>query len=125
MVSSLAPLEEERIPQLVDTFLQNVHTKNPVLDVETLVLKSREAATHSLGWDAWSCFLLLACAFGSIAKPFGAWEELSQDEIYTKNPATTKELQQGENCFVLACRRLGLLKQTMLAAQCHFFAGGK
>lgn len=125
MINSLAPLEEERIPSLVDNFLQNVHTKNPVLDVEALVLRSREAATQGLGWDAWSCCLLLTCALGSIAKPFGTWEGLSSAEIYAKSPTSQKELQQGENCFVLACRRLGLLKQTMLAAQCHFFAGGK
>ena len=123
MLNSLAPLEEERIPGLIDTFLQNVHTKNPVLDVETLVLKSRDAATQGLGWDAWSCILLLACALGSIAKSFGAWEDRHGDEIWAKTPSTQKELQQGENCFILACRRLGLLKQTILAAQCHFFAG--
>ena len=74
MLTSLAPLDEERIPMLVDVFLQNVHTKNPVLDVETLVQRSRDVATRGLGWDAWSCIILLACALGSIAKPFGAWE---------------------------------------------------
>jgi Fungal Zn(2)-Cys(6) binuclear cluster domain len=125
MIASLAPLDEERIPSLVDHFLQNVHTKNPVIDVETLVQRSRLAATQGLGWDAWSCLVLLACALGSIAKPFGAWEKLPESEVYFRTPATQKELQQAENCFVLAGRRLGLLKQTMLAAQCHFFAGGE
>ena len=125
MINSLAPLEDQKIPSLVDNFLQNVHTKNPILDVETLVLKSREAATQGLGWDAWSCLLLLACALGYIAKPFGTFEGLHITEIYARNPTSQRELQQGENCFVLACRRLGLLKHTMLAAQCHFFAGGR
>ena len=123
MLTSLPPLEEERIPILVDAFLQNVHTKNPVLDVESLVLKSRDAATQGLGWDAWSCIILLACALGSIAKPFGAWEDHDGETIWDKHPSTQKELQKGENCFIQACRRLGLLKQTLLAAQCHFFAG--
>ena len=123
MLNLLPPLEEERIPSLVDNFLQNVHTKNPVLDVETLVFKSRDTATQGLGWDAWSCVILLACALGSIAKPFGGWEDRSEHEVWSKSPSTQKELQQGENCFILACRRLGLLKQTLLAAQCHFFAG--
>jgi hypothetical protein len=123
MLNSVPPLEEERIPGLIDAFLQNVHTKNPVLDVEILVQKSREAATQGLGWDAWSCILLLACALGSIAKPFGAWENRQHNDVWARNPSSKKELQQGENCFILACRRLGLLKQTLLAAQCHFFAG--
>ena len=125
MINSLAPLEDQKIPSLVDNFLQNVHTKNPILDVETLVVKSREAATQGLSWDAWSCLLLLTCALGHIAKPFVTFEGSPINEIYARNPTSQRELQQGENCFVLACRRLGLLKHTMLAAQCHFFAGGK
>lgn len=36
----------------------------------------------------------------------------------------TKDLQAGESCFVLACRRIGLLKTgTILNTQCHFCAG--
>jgi hypothetical protein len=116
--SSIGPLDDERIPALVDSFLLNVHTKNPVLDVETLILKSREASMSGLGYDAQSCIILLACALGCIAKPF-------QDDADSPRVATPKELQMGEQCFVLACRRLGLLKQTVLAAQCHFFAGGE
>jgi hypothetical protein len=118
LATSIGPLEDERIPALVDSFLLNVHTKNPVLDVETLIVKSREASTRGLGYDAHSCITLLACALGSIAKPF-------QTDAAIPKVATPKELQIGEQCFVLACRRLGLLKQTVLAAQCHFFAGGK
>lgn len=118
LVNSIGPPDDERIPALVDSFLQNVHTKNPVLDVETLLHKSREASISGLGWDAHSCCVLLACALGCIAKPF-------QDDQNNPKVATPKELQMGEQCFVLACRRLGLLKQTVLAAQCHFFAGGK
>ncbi|XWX01382.1 hypothetical protein V2A60_009409 [Cordyceps javanica] len=39
--SRLTPLDEEIIPSLVDRFLQNVHTKNPILDVEALVKHGR------------------------------------------------------------------------------------
>lgn len=38
--SSIAPLDEHRVPALVDRFLENVHTKNPILDVEALVRKA-------------------------------------------------------------------------------------
>lgn len=118
LVNSIGAPDDERIPALVDSFLQNVHTKNPVLDTETLILKSREAAMSGLGYDAHSCSILLACALGCIAKPF-------RDDPDNYSVASPKELQMGEQCFVLACRRLGLLKQTVLAAQCHFFAGGE
>ena len=128
----LMPLDEEQIPFLVDKFLENVHTKNPVLDVEQLVKQSRVIASNGLGWDAWSCLVLLASALGTIAKPFEASFMMSptieggSNSRWTPDaPATPKELQQAESCFALACRRLGSLKHSILGAQCYFFAGGK
>jgi hypothetical protein len=34
------------------------------------------------------------------------------------------DLREGETFFVLACRRVGLLRHSVIGAQCHFFAGG-
>ena len=45
----LANLADERIPSLINNFLQNVYTKNPVLDVENLVRCGRKASEHGLG----------------------------------------------------------------------------
>lgn len=134
VAGGLTPLNEEQMPLLVDKFLENVHTKNPVLDVEQLVKQVRSIASNGIGWDAWSCLVLLASALGTIAKPFDAAVTVSNGqalEEYTSPtwipdaPTTPKELQQAESYFVLACRRLGGLKHTILGAQCHFFAGGK
>lgn len=130
------PPDDEKIPLLVDNFLQNVHTKNPILDVESLVKSSRRCAEHGVGWDAWSCLVLLACALGSVAKPFDTAAPSSLDlrpeslDLVNAPPPSSarffaKELQQAESCFVLACRRIGSLKPTMIGAQCHFFAGGR
>ena len=134
--SGLTPPDDERIPGLVDSFLQNVHTKNPILHVEPLVKHARHCAQHGIGWDAWSCLILLACALGSVAKPFdtaapvGPFMRPEAIALASAPPPSSvrifaKELHQAESCFVLACRRLGSLKHTMLGAQCHFFAGGK
>jgi hypothetical protein len=138
VAGGLRPPEDERIPALVDNFLQNVHTKNPVLDVETLVLRGRLSAEQGLGWDAWSCLVLIVCALGCVAKPFeiaspnveGLGQSQSSESLLVATATSSaqlfaKEIQAAESCFVLACRRLGLLKHTLLAAQCHFFAGGK
>jgi hypothetical protein len=129
-------LPDERIPTLIDRFLQNVHTKNPLLDVDALVRWGRAAAEHGLGWDAPSCLVLLACALGSCSYPF--IESTAVDSIggavlspgAPRIPETTssvlyaRELRQAESCFILACRRIGLLKYSVLGAQCHFYAGG-
>lgn len=134
--STLTPLNEEQIPSLIDRFLQNVHTKNPILDVEALVKHGRRCADQGVGWDGRSCLVLLACALGSIAKPFdrpmtqpGAVYTGADDPSRTTIPSSAriwaKDLQQGDSCFTLACRRLGSLKYSLLGAQCHFFAGGR
>lgn len=130
----LTPLDEETIPHLVDKFLQNVHTKNPILDVEALVKHGRRCADQGIGWDGRSCLVLLACALGSVAKPFDS-QIHHTNNIYrladgaTRTPSSArlyaKELQQADSCFALACRRLGSLKYSLLGAQCHFFAGGE
>jgi len=134
----LRSISDERIPCLVDRFLQNVHTKNPILDVDLLVQWGRAAAENGLGWNAQSCLVLLACALGSISYPFvkcltsaPGRESISVGEpVHGTSAASSasiysSELQQGESCFILACRRTGLLKHTVLGSQCHFFAAGK
>jgi hypothetical protein len=130
-------LPDERIPTLIDRFLQNVHTKNPLLDVDALVRWGRAAAEHGLGWDAPSCLVLLVCALGSVSYPFV--ESTAVDAIggnvispggvpiteTTSSVLYARELRQAESCYILACRRIGLLKYSVLGAQCHFYAGGK
>lgn len=130
--TTLLPLEEEKIPLLVDRFLQNVHTKNPILNVEALVKHARKCAESGVGWDAQSCLVLMACALGSVTKPFGrhpAPEYGAFDDGGRKSTSSSqiyaKELEQGDSCFNLACRRLGTLRYSLIGAHCHFFAGGK
>lgn len=132
------PVQEERIPALIDNFLQNVHTKNPILNVEQLVKEGRNAMQQGLGWGAWSCIVLMACALGSVAKPFAFAETLSPTlpressdlgatlhEAHLSERIFCTELEDGDSYFILASRRLGSLKHSILGAQAHFFAGGR
>lgn len=52
-------IDEERAPSLVETFLVNVHIKNPVLDPDELRRKANDIAEVGFGWDADSCLLVL------------------------------------------------------------------
>ncbi|KAL3442842.1 hypothetical protein BJX65DRAFT_286166 [Aspergillus insuetus] len=121
----------ENIPALVDRFIQNVHTKNPILDLEGLVQSGRRAAEFGLQWDAHSCLVLLACALGSISDPFTYSMNAPQMETSLHDQArpsssitvSAADLREGETFFVLACRRIGLLRHSVIGAQCHFFAG--
>ncbi|KFY47771.1 hypothetical protein V496_10463 [Pseudogymnoascus sp. VKM F-4515 (FW-2607)] len=120
-------LSDERIPSLIDRFLRNVHTKNPILDVDALLQYGQTAAARGPGWDAPSCLVLLACALGSVSFSFESsiakQTEMSSAGL-TRTSASTykKELRQAESCYALACRRLGLLKHTILGAQCYFYS---
>jgi hypothetical protein len=40
------------------------------------------------------------------------------------NSSSTSQLREGEAFFMMACRRIGLLRYSVTGAQCHFFAGG-
>lgn len=121
----LEPVSEEQLPSLVDGFLQNVHTKNPILDVEGIVVQARKVASEGLRWDPWSCLVLVAAALGAIAKPFHAGVIGSPESLAPIRTASEEDLRRGESCFVLACRRLGSLKPSLLGSQCYFFAGGE
>ena len=133
----LQTMSEEKIPALIERFLRNVHTKNPILDVEALLRYGRSAAEHGLRWDAPSCLVLLACALGSVAYPFTASSTSSSSMFNGADLGSNAyggetssavffagDLQQAESYFVLACCRIALLKPTVIGAQCYFFAGG-
>lgn len=120
-------LSDERIPSLIDRFLRNVHTKNPILDVDALLRYGQAAAAAGPGWDAPSCLVLLACALGSVSYSFES-SIANQTDMGSSGSSRTsastykKELRQAESCYALACRRLGLLKHTILGAQCYFYS---
>ncbi|KAK9241926.1 putative C6 transcription factor [Lipomyces tetrasporus] len=128
MPGGFRPTNEERIPALVDQFVQNVHTKNPILDLGALVCLGRQAAEFGLQWDSQSCLVLLACALGCISRPFTASMKVPLDDGPVPQASVPKStsasgLKEGETFFVMACRRIGLLRYSVLGAQCHFFAG--
>jgi len=147
--SSAAVFNEDEVLELVQRFLDLVHTKNPILEPETIWSYARRVAEEGLKWDAPSCLVvsafiprrgtwsymvalgtahtdcvtqLLACALGSVAQEFpgAAGAELRSD---TSLQAHKTDLQRGEGYYNLARRRLGLVQRGLLAPQCHFLAG--
>lgn len=121
----ILPADEERVPFLIDHFLENVHTKNPILDVEQLVKTARTITTRGFTWDASSCLVLVACALESVAKPFDQAMPTTPPvvSLNLQSPLwqTGEDLRQTESYFILACRRMGTLKPSLLGAQSYFF----
>ncbi|KAL4752186.1 hypothetical protein BDW72DRAFT_77057 [Aspergillus terricola var. indicus] len=116
---------DEQIPALVDQFIQNVHTKNPILDLEALVRSARHAGEFGLQWDAQSCLVLLACALGCISQPFTSSRQ-GHALGWRRHVSTSSSsgiLREGETFFMMARKRIGLLNYSVIGAECHFFAG--
>ncbi|KAF2020421.1 hypothetical protein BU24DRAFT_338474 [Aaosphaeria arxii CBS 175.79] len=118
--SPTGSINEEQIPALIQIFLRHVHSKNPVLDAESLSLQARHISEEGIKWDAVSCLVVLACALGCVAKPFSneAW-----DSQCTSIERDSESLQHGEAYYACARKRFGLLKPGIIATQCHFLAG--
>ncbi|OAL28488.1 hypothetical protein AYO20_09436 [Fonsecaea nubica] len=90
----------EDAPALVDRFLAFVHTKNPILDVPEIRASARRIAEEGPGWDASSCLVV------------------PSDNHYEQDAR-----QISSRFYELARRRIGCLKQTVIASQCYLLSG--
>jgi hypothetical protein len=57
-MSSLRGIREEDVSELVERFLANVHTKNPILDAGALKEIVQTITAEGFGWDARSCLVV-------------------------------------------------------------------
>lgn len=51
-------IDQDSIPRLVNSFLDYVHNKNPILDVESLLQSAQRVSEEGVGWDAESCLVV-------------------------------------------------------------------
>ena len=60
-MSSTRGIREEDVSELVERFLNNVHTKNPILDSNALRGIVKSIAGDGFGWDARTCLVVSTC----------------------------------------------------------------
>ncbi|KAH7389223.1 hypothetical protein BKA64DRAFT_758445 [Cadophora sp. MPI-SDFR-AT-0126] len=118
-------INEESVPRLVEVFLCRVHTKNPVLDIETARRYANAVAQHGLRWNGPSCLTLIMCALGCTARPFSDLysQSLSQDQNLSSRRLHGASLAMGRAYYDAACKRIGLLEASILSSQCIFLCG--
>jgi hypothetical protein len=101
---------------LLESFWENVHVKNPILDEVRLHDLVSRIALDGFDQSGDSCLLLLVCALGSITKTF----------------KVDKSASPGSACFLgaksyfrAAQQRIGplMMQGGLRAAQCLFFSG--
>ncbi|KAF2187911.1 hypothetical protein K469DRAFT_568400 [Zopfia rhizophila CBS 207.26] len=119
-------IQEEDVPHLINKFLTNVHTKNPVLDADDLKRKGRSVVEHGFSWDAASCLLLVVCALASISSKFTP-EPVTPNLVDGPSGLTsisdTQDYSTAESYYVAAQKRIGLLENSILTTQCYFLSG--
>ncbi|KAH6879479.1 hypothetical protein B0T10DRAFT_520121 [Thelonectria olida] len=116
-------IEEDGIIELVQRFLELVHIKNPILDVDIMWSYARDVVEDGPKWDSASCLVLLACALGSVATPFCGEQVEDAEDPSSSIEAQHRDLQIGQAYYNLARRRFGLLEVGILSSQCYFLAG--
>jgi hypothetical protein len=137
LLSTGRGIREEDVPALVERFLSNVHTKNPIFDSGDLRRIAKAIAGSGFAWDASTCLIvshaptcfgscansiqLLACACAVIAEPFlrTPITQCVDADSLTDSP----NYATAEAYYDAARKRIGLLTNTHMATECHFLAG--
>ncbi|KAK5677990.1 hypothetical protein LTS10_009874 [Elasticomyces elasticus] len=112
-------IKQEEAVLLVEEFLRNVHTKNPVLEPTKIMELARAAAEDGFEWDVSSCLVLISCALGSLSIPF----KVSHPSEAEASFADAELYSVAEAYYTAARKRLGLLERSLQATQCWFLTG--
>ncbi|KAF2448339.1 hypothetical protein P171DRAFT_353501 [Karstenula rhodostoma CBS 690.94] len=122
-------LRKEDVPHLVEAFLLNVHVKNPIFDPNYLRSMAKAVVDHGFNWEASSCLVLTVCALAAISSTF-ACRPIRGTSISPEDAAlsetslsTTPGYHLAEAYYIASRKRIGLLKDTLLATECHFMSG--
>ena len=107
---------EQGSPQrMLDSFLQSIHVKNPMLDESKIRQAVHHMSLEGPSWSAECCLALVVCALGSIASSFDTNPGSSQRQLSTVS----------DSYFNAAQKRLGMIIGSggVLEAQCFFYSG--
>ena len=118
-VSSGGRIHEGDVLGLIEDFLQNVHTKNPVLDPMELLSLARDVTEEGFAWDEASCLVLISSALGGLAS---SWN-IAVPETDEHSLSDVESIRLAEAYYTAARKRLGLLDSTIMATQCCFLTG--
>lgn len=121
-------IREQDVPRLIEAFLVNVHVKNPIFDPDYLRNMAKSVVEHGFDWDASNCLILTVCALAAISSQFeplpilqDRWQNVTTD--IDNSLSNTTGYLLAEAYYVASRKRIGLLRDTLLATECHFMSG--
>ncbi|BCS19306.1 uncharacterized protein APUU_12134A [Aspergillus puulaauensis] len=112
-------IREEDVSLLIENFLENVHTKNPILDPHELRKLSLRIEEDGFRWDGPSCLILITCALGTVSRPF----RLDTVGPRGRSRLDGRDYVTAESYYNAARKRIGLLDPSIIAIQCAFLVG--
>lgn len=118
--------ERGDIEMLVDRFFKRVHTKNPILDRQTVKQYCHRYYEHGPSFDLETCLLLIICALGAQATEYPPHELTMNDhDNFFENSTRLDNLRLAKCYFGAAEKRLGtaMTSSSALAIQCLCLAG--
>ncbi|WJG35741.1 uncharacterized protein FOBCDRAFT_186363 [Fusarium oxysporum Fo47] len=104
------------IDHAIRMFLQNVHSKNPILDSRLLAKAVRCCSENGFDTSKESALVTIACALGLRSSPFVPSRDMKH---VPRNLAD----DQAEQLFRRGIQILALQPPSLLATQCRFFCG--
>lgn len=111
------------VPELIDNFLRNTHTKNPICDIEPMLDCAQETSKFGPKYDSQTCIVLLCCALGCLSLPWQPerpGQNLLGDSTFYDNARKRK----AKGYFIEARKRLGLLPRLSISTcLCYFLSG--
>lgn len=117
-------LREQSTLRLLQSFVENVHSKNPVLDIGFLETIARDVDENGMQWDGESCLLSTVCALGTISSSFSIDALNSDPKQQSLNSVhNTPTYSAAEAYYTASRKRIGLLGSSILTVQCHFLIG--
>ncbi|KAK7207652.1 hypothetical protein BZA70DRAFT_271865 [Myxozyma melibiosi] len=111
---------------LVDSFLLNVHIKNPILDFQRLRKSAANIIQNGFKWDEESCLMLHVCALGAVSSPYSSLpnDDLTIDSSATSLGDSLEELERSKLYYREASKRLSIVRKfSLVQIQCYVLSG--
>lgn len=116
-------IREEDVFHLLEMFLSNVHSKNPILNPDYLRDMGRLVVKEGFGWTSSSCLVLIACALATLSSRFVVHPIHLEGGYAGGSLENTPDYYTAELYYNASRKRIGLLTNTLIATECYFLFG--
>ncbi|KAL2859198.1 hypothetical protein BJX68DRAFT_225993 [Aspergillus pseudodeflectus] len=127
----LPDMSFSQLARLESKFIDNIHTKNPIIDLNELHDMILDIAENGLDWSTRTCLVTLTCAIAAITESYPKIPDPMTESVICSTPSPGHEAEGGSELELamqfwnLAIKRLGYAatQNSVQAVQCLCLAG--